>query len=64
MYKRQLLSSTQRRLGRETTHLNLSAPRPGVAKAVEARQRIHQILDGDQSDLTLKDLLKDEAYLG
>ena len=57
----ELLSSTQRRLGRVNQPLNLSAPRPGVARAVQARQRIHKILDGGDDTLTLEDVLQEEG---
>lgn len=57
----ELLNSTQRRLGHRSPQLNLSAPRPGVEKAVEARQRIHQILDEEHPNLTLKDLMSDQS---
>ena len=56
----ELLSSTQRRLGRTQGSLNLSAPRPGITKAVQARQRIHRILE-EGSALTLEDVLNEEG---
>ena len=56
----ELLTSTQRRLGRDRGALNLSAPRPGVDRAVVARQRIHQILEGGES-VTLEDILEREG---
>lgn len=55
----ELLASTQRRLGKTQGSLNLAAPRPGVKKAVEARQRIHKILVGESS--TLEDILESEG---
>ena len=55
----ELLASTQRRLGKSQGSLNLSAPRPGVKRAVEARQRIHKILVGESS--TLEDILESEG---
>ena len=55
----ELLASTQRRLGKAQGSLNLSAPRPGVKRAVEARQRIHKILVGESS--TLEDILESEG---
>jgi len=60
----ELLTSTQRRLGRERGALNLSAPRPGVERAVVARQRIHQILEGGLEGgerVTLEDILEREG---
>jgi hypothetical protein len=47
----ELLASTQARLGKSQGSLNLAAPRPGVMKAVEARQRIHKILEGEEASL-------------
>lgn len=56
----ELLSSTQRRLGHKQGPLNLSAPRPGIVRAVQARQRIHQILEGGDHEMTLEDVLQGE----
>ena len=53
----ELLSSTQSRLGRRDGPLNLAAPKPGVERAVKARQKIHQILEGHEVDLSLDELL-------
>lgn len=53
----ELLSSTQARLGRREGSLNLAAPKPGVERAVKARQKIHQILEGQEVDLSLDELL-------
>jgi len=55
----ELLASTQRRLGKSQGSLNLAAPRPGVRRAVEARQKIHKILVGERS--TLEDILESEG---
>ena len=57
----ELLSSTQARLGRRDGSLNLSAPKPGVERAVKARQHIHRILEGHDNNLTLEDILKAEG---
>ena len=57
----ELLSSTQARLGRRDGSFNLSAPKPGVERAVKARQHIHRILDGHDTHLTLEDILKAEG---
>ena len=57
----ELLSSTQRRLGQSQGSLDLSAPRPGIDRAMKARQNIHKILEGGDSQLTLEDVLKDEG---
>ena len=57
----ELLSSTQRRLGNQAPQLNLSAPKKGVERAVKARQRIHKILEGGDSSITLEDLMKEEG---
>jgi len=57
----ELLASTQARLGRKSGTLNLSAPRPGVEHAVRVRQRIHQILEERDANLTLEDVLKAEG---
>ena len=59
----ELLASTQARLGRRTGALNLSAPRPGVERAVKAREKIHQILEERDAQLTLEDVLR-EAEAG
>jgi len=55
----ELLASTQRRLGQGRGSFNLAAPRPGVKRAVEARERIHKILVGESS--TLEDILESEG---
>ncbi len=52
----ELLSSTQARLGRRDGSLNLSAPKPGVERAMKARQKIHQILEGHDIELNVDDL--------
>ena len=57
----ELLASTQARLGRRSEALNLSAPRPGVERAVEVRQRIHQVLEERDASVTLEDMLKAEG---
>jgi serine/threonine protein kinase len=57
----ELLASTQARLGRQSGTFNLSAPRPGVEHAVKVRQRIHQILEERDANLTLEDVLKAEG---
>ena len=57
----ELLTSTQTRLGRKSGALNLSAPRPGVEHAVRVRQRIHQILEERDANLTLEDVLSAEG---
>ncbi|MEE2644247.1 MAG: hypothetical protein VYD19_04885 [Myxococcota bacterium] len=54
-----LLAGTQSRLGRRDSPLDLSAPRPGMRRALEARQKIHQILEGNEVGLTLDELLSD-----
>ena len=59
----ELLSSTQARLGRRDGALNLSAPKPGVERAVKARQHIHRILEGHDPNLTLEDVLKEEGFM-
>lgn len=57
----ELLASTQARLGRRSEAFNLSAPRPGVERAVEVRQRIHQVLEERDAGVTLEDMLKAEG---
>ena len=57
----EILASTQARLGRRNGALNLSAPKPGVERAVMARQRIHKILEGQEMGLTLEDVLQREG---
>ncbi|MAD61243.1 MAG: hypothetical protein CMH49_07020 [Myxococcales bacterium] len=57
----ELLASTQARLGKRDGSFNLSAPKPGVERAVKARQHIHKILEGHDSSLTLEDVLKAEG---
>ena len=57
----ELLSSTQRRLGQSQASLNLAAPRPGIDRALKARQSIHRILEGGDESITLEDVLKDEG---
>ncbi len=57
----ELLASTQARLGKRDGSFNLSAPKPGVERAVKARQHIHKILEGHDPNLTLEDVLKAEG---
>jgi hypothetical protein len=57
----ELLSSTQRRLGQSQASLNLAAPRPGIDRALKARQSIHRILEGGDESITLEDVLKNEG---
>lgn len=57
----ELLASTQSRLGRKSGSLNLTAPKPGVERALRARQQIHKILDGQEVGVTLEELLEREG---